>query len=100
MYTMNGFVYGGTPQEALKIEAVKPLNDMILLLTFSSGETRIFDASILNGDVYQKLKNEDVFRNIIIDHGVITWDNGNIDCAPEYMYDNSYEYVIDEMLAL
>lgn len=25
-------------------------------------------------------------------HGVITWMNDEIDCAPEYIYEHSFEY--------
>ncbi len=92
MYIMNGFVYGGEPTASIEIFSVKALDDMIMLITFSNGETRLFDATILQGEVFEQLKKEDVFKNPIIDHGVITWDNGNIDCAPEFMYNNSYEY--------
>ena len=65
---------------------------MIMLVSFSTGEKRLFDATILQGEVFEPLKKEDVFKNPVIDHGVVTWDDGNIDCAPEFMYDNSYEY--------
>ena len=45
MYFSNGFVYGGTPAELMKIAKVKPLDNMMLLLIFSSGELRLYDAS-------------------------------------------------------
>ncbi|MCM1251658.1 MAG: DUF2442 domain-containing protein [Clostridium sp.] len=92
MYILNGIVYGGEPKENLEICSVKVLDNMIMLITFSTGETRLFDATILDGEVFQPLKLEDIFKNPVIDYGVVTWDNGNIDCAPEFMYDNSYEY--------
>lgn len=92
MYVMNGIVYGGEPAESIEIISVKALDNMIMLVSFSTGETRLFDATILQGEVFEPLKIEDVFKNPIIDHGVVTWDDGNIDCAPEFMYDNSYEY--------
>jgi len=92
MYVFNGFVCGGEPSEQIKIISVKSLNDMIMLLTFSNGETRLFDATILNGEVFEPLKDNNIFRNPIIDHGVVTWLDGQIDCAPEFMYENSYAY--------
>ena len=39
-----------------------------------------------------ELKDPAVFNNPVIEHGVLTWKNGEIDCAPEYLYDHSYEY--------
>lgn len=92
MYIMNGIVYGGEPEGSIQVSSIKSLNDMIMLVTFSTGETRLFDATVLNGEVFEPLKQEKVFKNPVLDHGVITWDNGNIDCAPEFIYNNSYEY--------
>lgn len=92
MYIFNGIVYGGEPMSPIKILSVKPLNDMIMLITFSNGETRLFDAAILNGEAFEPLKNNDVFKNPVIDHGVITWLDGEIDCSPEFMYNHSYVY--------
>ena len=69
------------------------MRDKILILTFSNGEIRLFDASILEGEVFRPLDNEAVFMNPSVDHGVVCWMDGEIDCAPEYMYEHSYEYV-------
>lgn len=91
MYIINGVVYGGEPAESMQIISVQPLDDMIMLIKFSTGETRLFDAAILNGKVFEPLKQEKIFKNPVIERGVITWGNGNIDCAPEFMYSNSYE---------
>lgn len=92
MYVMNGIVYGGEPVTSIEISSVKVLDDMIMLVSFSTGETRVFDATILQGEVFEPLKQEKVFKNPVVDHGVVTWDHGNIDCAPEFMYNNSHEY--------
>ena len=94
MYILNGIVYGSEPTDSIKILSAKPLNDMIMLLTFNNGETRVFDATVLNGEVFQPLKEVNIFKNPTIEHGIVTWNNGSIDCAPEFMYENSYEYKI------
>lgn len=52
MYIMDGIVYAGEPTESLEVK-VKPLDDMIMLITFSNGETKLFDATILTGQVYE-----------------------------------------------
>ena len=92
MYEINGICYAGTDNEMMTIVSVKTLEDMMMLITFQSGETRLFDATILNGPVFEPLKDSRVFANVIIDHGVVTWMDGDIDCSPEYMYENSYKY--------
>lgn len=56
------------------------------------GEQRLFDASILTGSAYKPLSDEDIFKNCKVVDGVVTWLDEEIDCAPEYMYVNSYEY--------
>ena len=92
MYIMDGIVYAGEPTESLEVTKVKPLDDMIMLVTFSNGETKLFDATILTGQEYESLKDDKIFKNPVIEYGVVTWNDGDIDCSPEYMYKNSYEY--------
>ena len=92
MYIRNGIVYGGEPEQSIKVEQVKILPDMMLLIQFNNGELRLFDATVLAGPVFEPLHDEQVFSAAVIDHGVITWKDGEIDCAPEYMYKHSYEY--------
>lgn len=93
MYVVNGIAYAGTKQDDIKISNVSVLDDMIMILTFSSGEKRLYDASqLLKYPAFQLLKDNRVFASPVIDHGVVTWDDGNIDIAPETMYENSYPY--------
>ena len=93
MYISDGFVCGDTPiDEMMKVKDLKVLDNRIMLLTFSTGETRLFDATILKGSAFLPLEDDDVFKNPVISHGVVTWKNEEIDCAPEFMYENSYEY--------
>lgn len=92
MYLMNGIVYANEPTKDIKIKEVKPLSYGMLLLTFTSGEKRLFDTTILQGSAFMPLSEEKVFRDISVSHGVVSWMNGDIDCAPEYMYENSFVY--------
>lgn len=71
---------------------VKPLENQFLLLLFSSGKKKLFDTSLLEGPVFEALKDAEIFNEITLDHGVVTWKNGEIDCAPEYMYMYGYDY--------
>lgn len=38
---------------------------------------------------YAPLKNPDVFQGVYLDYGVPVWNNGEIDIAPEYLYERS-----------
>ena len=93
MFTYNGIVYGGSPKDMLEVSSVRILDDKIMILTFSTGEERLFDATVLKGKAFEPLDDDAVFKSAVVDHGIVTWMNGEIDCAPEYMYENSYAYV-------
>lgn len=92
MFTLDGIVYASEKPENISILSAKPLDDMMMILTFSTGEQRLFDATILTGPAFEPLKNEGIFRDCKIIDGIVTWMDEDIDCAPEYMYQNSYEY--------
>lgn len=92
MYFLNGIVYGGEPKGNIKVSKVKVLDDKMMLITFSNGETRLFDANDLSGEIYEPLNDRSVFSAPEVDHGVVTWADRSIDCAPEFMYEHSYEY--------
>lgn len=93
MYVLNGIAYAGTSGTDRRVAAVKPLDDMMLLVTFSSGEKRLYDATqLLQYPAFQPLKDAAVFASAAVDHGVVVWLDGEIDIAPETMYANSYVY--------
>ncbi|MCD8022860.1 MAG: DUF2442 domain-containing protein [Lachnospiraceae bacterium] len=92
MYEVNGILYAGTSDELIKIKDARITGRKMMLLTFSSGEMRVFDAEALNGEVFQPLDDEQIFQDFKIVHGVVTWMNEEIDCAPEFMYEHSYAY--------
>lgn len=93
MYIANGIAYANAKMQEASVKAVKPLDDMMMIVTFGSGEKRLYDATqLLAFPVFQPLKDEKVFKNAKVEYGVVTWNNGEIDIAPETMYENSYEY--------
>lgn len=92
MYIKNGICYAGELVENIKVVEVKPLRGRMLLVTFSTGEKRIFDTTMLKGSAFLPLSKDEIFNNPSIFHGVITWNNGEIDVAPETVYDLSYSY--------
>jgi len=46
----------------------------------------------LQGPAFAPLADERVFSAPSLFHGVITWNNGEIDIAPETVYRDSYAY--------
>ena len=93
MYILNGIAYAGTADTEKRVLAVKPLADGMLLVTFSPGEKRLYDVTpLLSFPAFQPLRDEKVFRAVQVDHGVVTWMDGEIDIAPETVYRDSYAY--------
>ena len=92
MFISNGIVYGSSPHLPINVEQVKVLPDRMMLIRFNNGETRLFDTTLLQGAVYEPLRDQEILACPEISHGIVTWLDGEIDCAPEYMYDHSYEY--------
>ena len=92
MFIKNGICYAGSIQEDIRVSEVKPLRGGMMLVTFSTGEKRLFDTTKLTGSAFAPLADEDVFNHPIVFHGVITWKNGEIDIAPETVYEESYAY--------
>lgn len=92
MYIINDICYAGELKTNIRVNEAKPLNGGMMLVTFSTGEQRILDRTKLIGPAFEPLSNDDIFNNPIIFHGVITWNDGQIDIAPETVYRESYMY--------
>lgn len=92
MFIMDGICYAGSFEENIKVTEVKPLVGRMLLLTFSTGEKRLFDTKSLKGSAFSVLDDEAVFSKPSLFHGIVTWDDGKVDVAPETMYHDSVAY--------
>lgn len=92
MYIKNDICYAGELCEGIKVVEVRTLRGGMMLVTFSTGEKRLFDTTLLEGSAFKPLADENVFNKPELFHGVITWNNGEIDIAPETVYMYSYAY--------
>ncbi|MCQ2413041.1 MAG: DUF2442 domain-containing protein [Sphaerochaetaceae bacterium] len=94
MYEIDGVCYAGTLDESLEVSSVKILDAGMLLVKFSSGETRLFDVlSLLSkGAAYAPLADEENRRTARVTFGFVSWMDGEIDIAPETMYQESFPY--------
>ena len=97
MYIINDICYAGELEEGIKVTEAKPLRGGMMLVTFSTGEKRLFDTTKLEGPAFAPLANEEIFNKPVIYDGVITWNNGKIDIAPETVYQESYPYDSEEL---
>ena len=94
MFEVNGILYADEPVRELEVRSARVTGGHIMLVTFSTGETRLCDFTEMYADVpaFAPLRDERTFEDFRIDHGVLTWSDGDIDISPSYLYDHSYEY--------
>lgn len=80
-------VDAGTPNWF--VEDVIANDDYTLLITFVTGEKKLFDFKPLLDQVYyRELKdNEELFKKATVGGDTVVW-NDEIDIAPEYLYEN------------
>lgn len=89
MYIRNGIAYAGDVTPPLTISGVRPLDNYMLWVRFNNGEAKIFDFKpLLDKPAYTPLKDKKVFSNVYIDYGITVWVEGDIDIAPEYLYNH------------
>lgn len=90
MYVIDGIAYAGEQQKPTAVKSARPLNDYKVLVSFSGGERRVFDfAPLLDMPCYQPLKDKTVFDRVYVDCGTLCWNDGDIDIAPETVYERS-----------
>ena len=60
-------------------------------LKFKNNKTGIVNLSdyISSAEVFHDLKSLDNFKKFSIDYGTLTWNNGEIDIAPETLYEKA-----------
>jgi hypothetical protein len=90
MHVIDGIAYAGEAEKPITVLSARPLTDHKLWLRFSTGETKIFDCKPLLQTVgLSPLKDTALFNEVYVDYGVPVWNNGVIDIAPEYLYENA-----------
>ena len=73
----------------LDVIRVEPQKNNTLLLEFENHETRLFDMTpYLEKKPYVRLKNSPLFMKAMVAYGTVVWP-GNIDIAPETLWDQS-----------
>ena len=100
MYVVDDICYVGHPSGDPRVVEAKPLTGGMLLLLFSSGEKRLFDTTQLTESVFAPLKDPRVFNSPTVEHGFVSWDDGAIDIAPEYLYEHGVAYDEDSDMLL
>jgi len=73
----------------LDVISVRATRDYLLYLEFENGEKKIFDmTSLMDKHPFVRLKGSPLFLAAWVEYGTVCWP-GNIDIAPETLYDLS-----------
>lgn len=72
-----------------KVLDVKPLPDYRLLVSFATGEKKVFDVTpYIRGDWFGRLSDPAVFQTVRPRGSTVVWADGQ-DIAPHELYDDS-----------
>ena len=73
--------------ELVWITNAKYLGEYCLELTFSNGKVKVFDAKdyIASHPLFAVLKDQKIFSQFELDGWTVSWLNGKLDIAPEYL---------------
>lgn len=93
MRILNDIAYADEKEVALSVMQVKILDDLYMLVTFSTGEQRVFDATtLLEMPAFTPLKDPTIFASAAVHRGILTWNHGQLDIGTEALYDRSFPY--------
>ena len=79
--------------ELIWINKAEYAGDYRLYLLFSNGEKKVFDASafIDTYPAFKVLKDKSLFRDFKLDGWTVSWQDGTLDIAPEYLYEKGVD---------
>lgn len=73
----------------LKVVACRALEHPRLRIRFDTGEIRDTDLTpLLALPAFAALADEQSFQSFSLDHGIVTWLDGDLDIAPEWLFDH------------
>ena len=91
------FRYEDRPDLIPAVSAVVPIMDYKLLLTFKSGEIRIYDCGwMLKEKLFQPLRDYEFFVKAHVSDDTVAW-NSMIDMGPDDLYENSVPVLDNEV---
>ncbi|RYD83380.1 MAG: DUF2442 domain-containing protein [Sphingobacteriales bacterium] len=83
----------------IKVTEAKYIKDYIISFDFNDGTYGSVDFSdLLKGEVFEPLKDKEVFKNFSLNPWTIEWENG-ADLAPEFLYELAKQSGISKSVA-
>lgn len=84
--TRDGWCFADNDERMLSIVSARNLGDYKLKVVFNDGHEGVFDGrSLQSGEVFAPLADETKFADFVLDGETLTWMNGTIDIAPEFV---------------
>lgn len=88
MFEKDGIVYAGTNPVVKKVIFAEYLANHVIRVAFNTGEVVDVDFHHgFEGNAFAPLMDESALKQFEIINGVLTWMDGDIDVAPEYLLD-------------
>ena len=89
MVERNGICYADDPMPSLKIIDARFLPHWLVEASFNNGEHRVVDFTpLLSSPAFRPLQDYAEFAAGRLEFGTLTWRNGEIDIAPEWVYEH------------
>ena len=75
-----------------RVKKVEVVDDYKLIITFINNQIKIFDVKpYLNDKFWSRLSNYEIFKNVKVSGGSITWLDEEIDFCPDEVYEKSVD---------
>lgn len=80
------------------VKHVEPKSDYLLLLTFESGEKKLFDMKpYLDVGIFKELRDVKLFNTVFVSFNSVAWGN-EADFDPEVLYNKSRSIAENQVL--
>ena len=90
MIVRNGKCYAENQLPVLKITGFEACGPHQMRVVFNDGAIRLFDGRVLlKGEAFAPLADAKTFADCKLDYETMTWLDGALDVAPEFVYENS-----------
>lgn len=78
------------------VGSVEPVSGHRLVISFDTGEKRVFDVTpLLMVGRFKELAAPGVFERVRVSFDTVEWENG-LDLDPEYLYEHSEPYTCEQ----
>jgi hypothetical protein len=89
MIIVDGYAYANDMKPVFAVVEARPLEGRKLFVRFNNGASCVSDLSpLLEKPIFAPLRDDNVFRNVSVEFSAPSWADGEVDIAPEWLYDH------------